>query len=75
MGLFERQDGDHSVARITETRVGRAISDHPRFVYVRLIGQNNRCDPATGGGKGSAIDINEVDSMIFTIDWLSEDRY
>ena len=75
MFLFKRQDRDHPVTRITQAGIGRPISDQARFVYVRLVGQNDRCDPATGSGEGSSIDINEVDSMIFTVDWLSQARY
>jgi len=75
MFLFECQDGDHSVTRITEARIRYAISDRAGFVDVRLIGQNKRRDLAAASGEGSSININQIDPIIFAVDWLREDRY
>ena len=75
MLLFKRENGDHSVTGITETRVGGAISDCARFIDVRLAGQNKRGDVVLGGGERVSIDIDQVDSIIFACGGLGEDRY
>jgi len=75
MVLFERQNGDHSVARVTQTKVRGAISDPARFVDIRLVDQNNCGDTAVGSGKRVSIDIDKIDLIFFTDGRLSEDRH
>jgi len=75
MVLFEHQNRDHSVARVTQAKVRGAISDPARFVDIRLVGQNNYGDTAIGTGKRVSIDINKIDSIFFADGRLSEDRH
>jgi len=72
--LFKRQNGDHPISWIGETKIRRSISHRARFIDVRLADQNNSRDVAVGGRESVSIDIWKVDSIAFADRQLREDR-
>ena len=75
MFLFKRQNRDHPVNWIGETKIRNAISDRARFVDVRLADENNRRDVAVASRERVSIDIRKIDSITFAELYLAEDRH